>query len=381
MKIYERYLARQIYLAFLFIVITFVGLFVFFDLISELSHVGHSGYKFHHALVHVLFFSPQRLYEIIPVSSLIAAIYVCAQMSGSSEFTILRISGISSTQALRSLLKIGIPLVIITFLIGELVAPHGEVLAKKIRLKALGKAISSDFRSGIWVKDSFEQDQKRVTRFINIGTLNADSTINNVRIYEFDNDFRLESIRFTAKGRFEPPNIWCLYDVSETRFETRKEKRRMTHDNALQDIIESSQHHINDFRMESELTPQILSVLMIHPHNMAICNLYKYIGHLKDNQQNTDRYILALWRKLLYPFASFVMMALALPFAYMHARAGAIGLKVFGGIMLGVSFQLLNSLFSHLGLLNTWPAWLTAALPGFLYLMLAIGALRWVEKH
>ena len=75
------------------------------------------------------------------------------------------------------------------------------------------------------------------------------------------------------------------------------------------------------------------------------------------------------------------MMALALPFAYLHARAGAIGLKVFGGIMLGMSFQLLNNLFSHLGLLNTWPSWFTAALPSLLYLVLAIGALRWVDKH
>ena len=46
-----------------------------------------------------------------------------------------------------------------------------------------------------------------------------------------------------------------------------------------------------------------------------------------------------------------------------------------------MSFQLLNNLFSHLGLLNTWPAWFTAALPSLLYLVLAIGALRWVDKH
>jgi lipopolysaccharide export system permease protein len=75
------------------------------------------------------------------------------------------------------------------------------------------------------------------------------------------------------------------------------------------------------------------------------------------------------------------MMALALPFAYLHSRAGGVSLKIFTGIMIGVSFQLLNSLFSHLGLLNTWPPFATAILPSALFLMLAIGTLWWVERH
>ena len=49
------------------------------------------------------------------------------------------------------------------------------------------------------------------------------------------------------------------------------------------------------------------------------------------------------------------MMALALPFAYMQARAGMVGVKVFLGIMLGIFFHMLNSLFSHIGLLQNWP--------------------------
>jgi lipopolysaccharide export system permease protein len=75
------------------------------------------------------------------------------------------------------------------------------------------------------------------------------------------------------------------------------------------------------------------------------------------------------------------MMALALPFAYLHFRAGGVSLKIFIGIMIGVSFQLLNSLFSHLGLLNTWPAFATAVMPSLTFLLIAIGALRWVERH
>ena len=75
------------------------------------------------------------------------------------------------------------------------------------------------------------------------------------------------------------------------------------------------------------------------------------------------------------------MMALALPFAYLHFRSGGVSLKIFTGVMIGVSFYLLNSVFSHIGLLNTWPPFVTAALPSSLYLMAAMLALWWVEKH
>ena len=61
------------------------------------------------------------------------------------------------------------------------------------------------------------------------------------------------------------------------------------------------------------------------------------------------------------------MVALALPFAYLHARAGGVSLKVFGGIMLGISFVLLNNVAGHLGLLRDWTPWIVAATPSPLY--------------
>jgi len=71
-----------------------------------------------------------------------------------------------------------------------------------------------------------------------------------------------------------------------------------------------------------------------------------------------------------------VMMVLALPFAYMQVRAGGVSLKIFAGIMLGLFFHLLNSLFAHLGAINTWPTLLSALTPSIMFLMLA-GVMLW----
>ena len=75
------------------------------------------------------------------------------------------------------------------------------------------------------------------------------------------------------------------------------------------------------------------------------------------------------------------MVALALPFAYLHGRAGGISLKVFGGIMLGISFVLMNNLAGHLGLLKGWTPWAVAATPSLIYLALSLAAFGWLVRY
>jgi len=46
-----------------------------------------------------------------------------------------------------------------------------------------------------------------------------------------------------------------------------------------------------------------------------------------------------------------------------------------------MSFQLFNTLFSHLGLLADWTAPVTAIIPPGIYLLLGIGGLLWVSRR
>lgn len=382
MRIYEKYFAKQIYVTFIFVLFAFAGLFFFFDLIGELNSVGHGNYKFSYAVLRVALQAPSRFYEIIPISALISTIYVFAQLAANSEFTIFRVSGLSTGQALRTLLKIGVPIVILTYLIGEFIGPYSDQLSERVRLEALGASVSSNFSSGVWVKDTLNarDNGEPVTRFINVGELSPDSTIHNVRIYEFDSQFQLQNVAIAKSGRYQPPGHWLLQDVTDTQLTTLPPAQGAKTD-PLSPVYRAQQVVLPQYSLRSDLTPQILTVLLVSPERMSIFNLFRYIQHLKENQQDTQRYDIALWRKLLYPFAVFVMLVLSLPFAYLHTRAGVVGMKVFGGIMLGMSFQLVNTLFSHIGTLNTWPAPLTAALPSLVYLVLGLTALKWVDRH
>jgi lipopolysaccharide export system permease protein len=255
-------------------------------------------------------------------------------------------------------------------------------LSERVRLEALGSSVSSNFQSGVWVKDTLtaKENGEQVTRFVNVGTLNPDTTIANVRIYEFDSKFRLTNVRIAKSGVYEPPGHWKLTGVTDTQLNDAPPQAANPGD-ALNPVYRATQSTLPEYSLRSELTPQILSVLLVSPDRMSMFNLFRYIQHLTENHQDTQRYQIAFWRKILYPFAVFVMLILSLPFAYLHTRAGVVGMKVFGGIMIGMSFQLVNTLFSHIGNLNTWPAPITAAAPALAYLVIGLVGLKWVERH
>jgi lipopolysaccharide export system permease protein len=194
-------------------------------------------------------------------------------------------------------------------------------------------------------------------------------------VYEFDLQMHMLALITAEEGHFLTNNQWRLLAVKEMRFAQDPDP----YDSKPATLI--SQRKLDSSTLISEITPDIMAVLVTDPNKMSALDLMVFSRHLEENRQRTDRYEIALWTKLLYPLAVFVMMALALPFAYLQARSGGLSLKIFIGIMIGVSFQLLNSLFSHIGLLNTWPPFMTAITPSALFLLAAIGALWWVERH
>jgi lipopolysaccharide export system permease protein len=72
-----------------------------------------------------------------------------------------------------------------------------------------------------------------------------------------------------------------------------------------------------------------------------------------------------------------VMVLLALPFAYIHFRSEGTAGYVFLGFLVGISYFLLNSMFSFIGNLSTWQPWLSAAAPSLIYLAVSLTAFAW----
>ena len=373
MRIVQRYLGREILLAVALVLTALLVLYTSFDFINEINDVGKNGYRVEQAALFVLLQVPARAYELLPIAALIGTIYALAQLASHSEFTILRVAGLSTGGAVRLVMVPGLLLVVLTLLLGEVVTPRVEAFTQRLMLRPGSGPVARGFKSGLWVKDNAQApDGKVLVRYVNIGSVSTNNVLNNVRIYEFDSTLRLQDIAFAEHAKFSAPHSWRLTNVTDTRFIN-------LGGSDAPDKVEVTREPQRIW--ESELSPQLLQVLTVSPDRMAARNLDTYIRHLEDNKQTAERYQIAFWKKVIYPFAVLVMMALALPFAYLHFRSGGISFKIFAGIMLGIGFYLLNNLFSHIGTLNTWPPILSAAMPSIVVLACALIALRWVERR
>lgn len=352
-----RYFAREILATSLLVLAALLALFGFFDLVRELDDVGRGGYRLGVMIGYVLLSLPSHAYVLLPAAALIGTLFALARMSEQSELTVMRSSGLSMRQLAAHVTGAGVVVAMATLLVGEFVAPYAEEAAKSLRLKATSSIVAREFRSGFWVKDD--------RSFVNIQDVTADTELLNLKIYEFDKAYRLASISRAGKGTYEGGNRWSLADVEVTRFDGDKA------------VLERRPSLV----WNSVLTPDILSVLKIVPEQMSVLNLAAYIEHLRENRQSTTRYEIALWQKVLYPLAAIVMMVLAIPFAIQSQRSGATGMKIVLGILLGLGFHFAGRLFSHVGLLNDWPAAFSAGMPTLIFLGVAAAGLAHAERR
>ena len=370
MKTIQRMIYTEVLAKVSFATMGFVGLFFFFDLADELKWLGKGpgqGYAFEHAAAYVLLMVPSHIYELLPITVLIGTIFVMAKFAQTSEFTILRTSGMGPQLALRNLLVLGMAFVVLTFVIGDYVAPPSSRAGQLLRTQHLGVAYTQGL-TGAWLKET----QSTGHSVVNVGSITPQSEMRQVRIFEFDDTGRLSSMLRAEKAAFvDDANAWTLQNVSADFF------------NSPQDGMQPlRREQLPSLRWASNMTEEMVSVALLKPERMATLDLFRYIRHLSLNNQSSQRYEIEFWKKLFYPLSCLVMVMLALPFAYLHLRSTPITSVVFLGILIGISFFLMNNVFGHIGNLNAWPAWLAAATPGILYMLISMLAFTWlVLRH
>jgi len=357
MNILTRHLGREIYFSIALVFAALIMLFAFLDLIHELNVMGQGQYHLGYVMLFVALTIPSHVYELFPVAVLVGSIFALVQLAANSELTVYRASGASLWQMVGALFKIALPLVILSFVFSEFVAPPSERMAQRLRLKAQNAQISLMFRSGVWVKDELS--------FVNVKNVMPDTSLANIDIYRFDETRHLQAITNAKRASFVEPGHWRLEEVLETRF----------HERVISTNAAPSQE------WSSTLTPGILSVLLVVPEQMSAYDLYQYSSHLKENHQKSARYEIAMWNKLVFPIALLVMMLLALPFASYHRRAGGVSAMIFMGIVLGLVFHFAGRLFASLGALNDWQPFVNATAMTGLFLLLGWVLLWWTERR
>lgn len=352
-----RYLPRYIWQAVLTPALAVLGILVLLDalfgFVFEIESL-RNDYQVWQALQFVLTTLPRRLAEFLPMGILLGALFGLGLLANSGELTVMRASGVSSTRIAWWVLRPVIMLLLLGFVIAEYVAPHTEQIAQSN--KALAESGGETLRtlSGLWHREGDE--------FIHVSAVEPNGVLHGVTRYRFDDRHRLVESQFIRRAIYLDGQ-WVLEDIRGSRVNP--------------ETIDSYRQDEGIWRVG--LTPEVLSVLILKPDQLAVVKLYEYASYLRDQGLNAGEYLLVFWQKIAQPFATIGMVMIAVSFIFGPLRQVSMGLRMTAGIMAGLAFHYGQQFFGHMSLVfDGSPMW-AALMPALICLLAGVVLLRRVR--
>ncbi|QEY27224.1 LPS export ABC transporter permease LptG [Neisseria zalophi] len=355
MMLLTRYIIRRLTATSFYALLAFLALYSFFDIVSEAGDIGKGSYNGLKMMQYVVMQMPAHAYELMPLVVLIGGLIALSQLASGSELTVMKTSGMSTKQLISILLQFGLIFAVLTAVLGEWAAPSLSRSAENLKATAVNGKISTGSQ-GLWLKER--------NNIINVREMLPDHTLLGVKIWAHNVDFQLaETVE--ADSAVLNNEGWQLKNARHSLLDGNGVK---TETQAVE-------------QWSIELQRNLLDVLLVRPEQMSVTALTTYIGHLKDNHQQTKTYEIAWWRKLMYPIAAMIMALVALAFTPQNNRRGNMGLKLFGGICLGLAFHFTGRLFGFTSQLYNVPPVIAAILPTVLFGILGVYLIRKQEKR
>lgn len=349
-NVLDRYIGKTIFntiMMTLFMLVSLSGIIKFID---QLRKTWQGTYTALDAAYYTLLSIPKDIEIFFPIATLIGALLGLGTLSQQRELVVMQSSGFTNTRIALAVLKTAIPLVLLTMVIGEFIAPWGEQMARNYRAQKMYGGELVSMQNGLWAKDG--------NNFIYIERIKNYNEIDGVNIYLFTEQRRLLSIRYAATGTWDKnKNIWVLSQVNEASLEDPKQ-------------ITGSQHLISEWK--TNLTPDKLKVVAMSPYALSISGLYKYSKYLNESGQDSKRYLLSMWKKIFQPLAVAVMVLMALSFIFGPLENVSMGVRVVTGISFGFLFYVLDQIFGMLSLVYGLPSVLGAMLPNWTFFTISL---------
>lgn len=329
-RIHDVYVGRAVFGTVLLVWAVLLGLDVMLSFVDEFRDVGTGRYGPLQAVLYTVLTIPRRMHYLFPYAAVIGALMGLGQLAASSELTALRALGVSRRRlglAVAGAIAVLTALMVIN---GETLAPWGQRSADAIKASAKSDNLLVAQYSGVWAREgdvilNAQGGQERVE--------NGDRwlELNDVRLFEFAPDGRLESMAL-AKTAEHRPGRWLLRDVTRTRFTARSVSRTQ--------VAQES--------WASQLDATALTAGTDKPRYLAAGELRRAIEYRKRNSLEASEFEEHYWGRWFYALNVLALCLAAVPFAFGSLRSGGLGKRLFIGIVFALGFWLLQSQFVKL---------------------------------
>lgn len=346
-RLLTRYIGRQVAAAILLVLAVLMGLDLIIGLIDQTNEI-EGRYTLGPAAYFTLLTLPTHLAQLMPFSVLIGCLAGLGSLATTSELVVMRTAGISVARILWMALRPALLAALLGVLIAEFVAPKCQQVAQSYRAMLLQKKDISISEYGLWHREG--------NRFIHFNAVQPNGELFGVSIFSLDAARHLESAAFAQRAIYQEDH-WLLEDVRTTRL--------------FGDHVESSSTPRE--RWDTQLSPQLLNILVLNPIDLSISGLWQYVHFLKAQGSDAGQYELALWNKLLQPLAAVSLVLVAASIIFGPQRQASMGTRVFTGLMIGVAFRISQDTLGPASLVFGFAPILASLLP--ILVSLTVGTL------
>ncbi|MBA3660428.1 MAG: LPS export ABC transporter permease LptG [Gammaproteobacteria bacterium] len=345
MKLLDRYISKTIVLATTVVGLVFLGVFSLLMMLGELKNIGEGDYGLWQAMFYVLLRMPNELYQFSPMLILLGSIIGLSILSSHKELAIMRTSGYSIRQMIKTtLLAVG-GLTLVMAILGEGIAPFLNYKAAVQKENAKNAGIAVVTASGVWLHVD--------NNFVHIERVVGRQLLEGITRYEFDSQHRLLNTYHAKKLAYEHKQ-WRMYDVVQTHFYDQRTQSEM-YENAL-------------WRLK--INPTLLNIGLLDAKEMSLAKLAKFSHYLKQNGLQAAGYQYEFWRRAFQPLAALLMVFLAIPFVLATFSTATMGWRIVVGILVGFAFFITNATLGELCIVYQLPSQVAALLPLFVFAML-----------
>jgi len=351
MKIRDRYIAKTLLNFTIVVLVVWISIYSFFNFLAELNSVGKDGYTVLSAFTYIILQLPEVAYKQASSIILLGCILGMGHLAATGQLLIFRVSGASIFKITFLTLKNSLIFLLFFIFIGEFLAPISSNFAESSKSSAMGNSSISINQNGFWIRDG--------DNFINVKRNIDGILLSGITVIEVNSSNKIERVVKSENAIFDGGSLDMssseIFSIDELDY---FDKISLKERNSYNKIVSFDQDLINSLEKE--------------PEDFATSTLIKQIRFLSDNKLRSGVFEVELYKRLIQPITLIAMILLAMLFIFGSIRDVTLGRKIFFGVALALSFEMLSRVTSAMALGLDFSPFLSSILPSIAVLLIAV---------
>ncbi len=338
MRKIDSYVRTSVLNAILMVLLVLAMLDMVFALLDQLDDMKRD-YGMLQVMYYVVMSTPTRIYEYIPMATLIGCLAGLGSLANNSELTAIRAAGVSTNRIVVSTMKPAAIMMVFGLIMGEYIVPNLESLSTSYRAVSQGKDTTANNRGkGFWHREG--------DTYMRFRAIEPNGVLHGVNLYEFSEDSQLKRMTYSPRALYQREQ-WIMENVTITEIDT----------------FNSQVTKLPTLEWDTSLTPDKLKFVAQSPAFMAISTVRNYADYLNEQGLDGGEYELAFWKKLLQPLSTAALVLVGISFIFGPLRSVTMGQRLFSGILVGLIYKFAVDLLGPAGLVLGFGAFWANIIP------------------